>query len=381
MASTTTSAAVKASVARPRVNGSGSSIPLPPPSLQRARHTPAGPSTVAAVPTSNVTRPSRLPTRSVAPVRAPNSADVPAPAPRHGMVSAPVKPATAKSLNSLPRPKSATAIVAASPGRQTKPTSSVRALPRASEPTAKTSSAKPVVTKAAASQPRVGLPPKKQCAPVAPRTTKSVLAPAKPTLPPRLPVQKRSARIQTRPRLPRGRLPPVEDDGMEQVNAGLARAVCNARAEECDNHSQPYSGRDPFLHSALIVKGDGQLHRVQCRKGRDPSSGSYDEKHDRKPFPMSERMRDRFFMPCSSSRKIENRSSAAPKAKTVRFAGIETHTYRCLPACLSDPVSYRAQGESIVTWAPSSAQLARFRQHSASCVARADEAERLAETF
>jgi hypothetical protein len=46
----------------PQVNGSGSHIRLPP-SLQRARHTPAVPSTVAIRHNSNVTMPSRLPVR------------------------------------------------------------------------------------------------------------------------------------------------------------------------------------------------------------------------------------------------------------------------------------------------------------------------------
>jgi hypothetical protein len=58
-------------VAGPRVNGSGSHIPLPP-SVQRARHTPAAFSSVAVCHTSNVTMLSRLPVRPMAPARAPN---------------------------------------------------------------------------------------------------------------------------------------------------------------------------------------------------------------------------------------------------------------------------------------------------------------------
>lgn len=71
MASASASASAQAPAARPRANGSGSRISFPP-SLQRAHHTPAGPSTVAVRPNSSVTMPSRLPVRSVAPVRAPN---------------------------------------------------------------------------------------------------------------------------------------------------------------------------------------------------------------------------------------------------------------------------------------------------------------------
>ena len=67
-----TTATAQVFAARPRANGSGSNIPLRPSSLQRARHTPAAPSTIAICHTSNVTRPSRLPVRSVAPARAPN---------------------------------------------------------------------------------------------------------------------------------------------------------------------------------------------------------------------------------------------------------------------------------------------------------------------
>jgi hypothetical protein len=66
--STTTA---QVSVAGPRVNGSGSQIPLPP-SLQHARHTPATFSSVAVRHTSNAPMPSRLPIRPVVPARAPN---------------------------------------------------------------------------------------------------------------------------------------------------------------------------------------------------------------------------------------------------------------------------------------------------------------------
>lgn len=62
-------ATAQAFAARPRVNGSGSNIP-PPPSLLRACHTLAAPSTVAVRFTSNVLKPSRLPIRSVVPARA-----------------------------------------------------------------------------------------------------------------------------------------------------------------------------------------------------------------------------------------------------------------------------------------------------------------------
>jgi len=204
---------------------------------------------------------------------------VPPKTPRNGKVSAPVKPAAVKSPNSLPKPKPATAPVAASSSRQTKPTSSVRALPRASNPTAKAkSSVKPVVTKAAAVKPRVvPQPPKKQPATIAPRTTRSVPAPAKSTLPHRPSVQEQPAQTKTRLQLPKAKLPLVEEDARR------------------------------------------------------------------------------------SSRKIENRSSAAPKAKTVRFAGIDEPRTRCIPARLGDPDVYEEYGESTVFWEPSKEQLLSFQ--------------------
>ncbi|NJR31251.1 hypothetical protein HC762_00420 [bacterium] len=75
----------------------------------------------------------------------------------NGRVSAPVKLSKAKGPTSLAKPKPATAPVAASSGRQTRPTSSVRAPPRASKPTANVqSAARAAATRPAASQPVVG---------------------------------------------------------------------------------------------------------------------------------------------------------------------------------------------------------------------------------
>jgi hypothetical protein len=68
---TMTTSTAQMSAAAPRVNGSGSRNRLPL-SLQRVRRTPAVPSTVTVRPNSNVTMPTRLPIRSVAPARAPN---------------------------------------------------------------------------------------------------------------------------------------------------------------------------------------------------------------------------------------------------------------------------------------------------------------------
>lgn len=313
---------------------------------------------------------------------------MPTQAPHNGKVPAPIKPAVAKRLNSSPKSKPATAPVAAFSGRRTKLTGSVQALPRALKPAAKpTSSVKPVVTKAAAPKPTVvPQPPRKQPAPVVPRTTRSVLTPAKSTLPHPPRVQKQPARMTSRRPLSIAKPPTAEE--WKAVQSGLAKAAVNARMEECVYHSAPYFGRDPFFHSAQVVL-EGETYKVQCGRGREPSHPAYDETHVRKPFPMSQRMEKRFFHPCSSSRKIENRSSAAPKAKSVRFAGIEESMYRCMPACYAQPEYFAAYAKSTRTWEASKRELKRFRQLKAAFTQAADireakllaDAEGLEETF
>jgi hypothetical protein len=297
---------------------------------------------------------------------------VPAQAPRNGTVSAPAKP---------PAAKTATSRVAASSGRQTKTTSSDRAPSQASKPTAKPkSSVKPVVSKAAASQPRVAPPPpKKQSAPKASCTTESVLAPAQPTL--LLAPQAQEQPAQTIPVLP---LPTFqypldnEEEFMKAVEAGLERAKNNMRVEElvCTNHPNPHFGRDPFYNAAKIVV-DGKSRLVQCAYGRDWAECDEFREHLRKPSFVSDGMKEKFYSSCCSSRKTENRSSAAPpKAKTVRFAATSTDTYRCMPVRVATPDYLEScGGDPIASWSPSQEQVKDFREDKTSSIATTDAAE------
>ena len=174
-------------------------------------------------------------------------------------------------------PKLATSCVAAFPDRQTKTTSSVRALPQPSKPTAKPGpSAKPVVTKAGASQPRVVLPPPVQqpgSALIGPRTAKSVPALAKTTLP-------RSSTDDPRHRPPTVKSPLVGDDFMKTINAGLKRAKVNMRMEECVNLPQPYFIRDPFSHSVKVLtdcrwyKSGAKRAKIETAKTRRSMSAN-----------------------------------------------------------------------------------------------------------
>jgi hypothetical protein len=293
---------------------------------------------------------------------------MPTQAPRNGTVSVPVKRAAAKSPKSLPKPKPATARVAAISGRQIKMTSSVRALPRASEPTAKLPTlARPVVTKAAASQPRVVLPPpKKQPAPIVPRTTLPVPVPAKSTLPHHPKVQKRPAQATTQPAKPALKAPKnlrlvrVEK---QTIDTRWKLATKNRERHCCSNYSDPaHGGRDPVLRF--------QKNLPQCRLGREAllegeseDSGYIDNPHiwgNLSPATFFEEL-ESFFKPCRSSRQIQNRSSAAPKTKTARFANALVSEYRCIPACLGQPWYFKRHGESVVYWEPSKEELEGFK--------------------
>jgi hypothetical protein len=228
------------------------------------------------------------------------------------------------------------------------------------------------VTKAAASQPGV-VPqrPKKQTAPIAPRTTEPVLAPAQSTLLPSPRVQEQPAQPTPSPPLPTVNCPLV---GGGEIEARLETAEINMWAEECIHHPNPYFCRDPFFNSAqVVVKGKPRV--LQCRKARKRDFEDHKE-HLRKPFFVSDLMKQRFFSSCCSSRKTENRSSAAPpKAKTVRFASIDKTTYRCIPACSADPEYFEEYGQSTVSWEPSKEEVEDFNLSVTSNIATIDVRE------
>ena len=280
------------------------------------------------------------------------------------MVSAPVKPAAAKSPNSLPKPKPATARVAASSGRQTKLTSSVRVVARPSEPTAKLSTpARPVVTKAAASQPRVVLPPpKKQPAPIVPRTTLPVPAPAKLKHPFLDRIRNRPAHKRTVPAKPALKAPKnlrlVKVDAAA-IEKRLKLAVEASKSQCCSNHSDPaHSGRDPELRR--------QKEMPQCLFVRDSRSEQESHKFAALPSEGHDEDSAKFVQPCRSSRQIQNRSSAAPKAKTVQFADPMVSEYRCIPWNKDEKV-WAIREDTTYSWDPSKEELASFRANAKTC--------------
>jgi hypothetical protein len=135
-------------------------------------------------------------------------------------------------------------------------------------------------------------------------------------------------------------------------------------AEQCCNNSDPVYGRDPVLLSTIAKDcshGDGL---VQCKRGRPRDTRQTDNTHVWRPLRASvlEDALASFFKPCRSSRKIENRSSAAPKAKTVRFADTMVSEYRCIPSC-RDSVAFRKWGATAVSWTPSKKELEGFRAY------------------
>lgn len=275
----------------------------------------------------------------------------------------------------MPKPKPATARVAASSGRQTKPTSSVRALPRASELTAKLSTpARPVVTKAAASQPRVVLPPpKKQPAPIVPRTTLPVPAPAKINLPfldriRKVPAHKRT--LPAKPALKVHKILRVVKVGEATTEERLKLAEEVSRSQDCSNHSDPaYGGRDPELRRLRerpLEEGEvGPKYKEvpQCQVVRESSSEN--EFHTFTALPPKGDHEDfgKFLHPCRSSRQIQNRSSAAPKAKTVRFADPMVSEYRCIPWNKDERV-WAVREDTTYSWDPSKEELAGFRANA-----------------
>lgn len=157
---------------------------------------------------------------------------------------------------------------------------------------------------------------------------------------------------------------------MKAVEAGLERARVNMWKEErvCTNHPNPCFGRDPFYNTAKV---NGKSRLVQCGYGRKWMLGDGYRAHFRKPFFVSDRMKEKFYSPCCSSRKTENRSSAAPpKAKTVRFADTNTDTWRCMPVRVATPEYLEEYGdEPTVSWEPSQEQLEEFRLGKTSSIA------------
>lgn len=147
------------------------------------------------------------------------------------------------------------------------------------------------------------------------------------------------------------RLDPRLIDAVEQQTeeARLELAATNRKNQRCTNHTDPaWAGRDPVLRAMRPVVPQCKLVR------RHP----HDYPHhvnmavDRAGFVARAGL---FFRPCRSSRQIQNRSAAAPKAKKVHFAETLVSNYRCIPQ--------RDDSARLTTfsWTPSQEELEGFR--------------------